>query len=748
MDDWAVFKDYKKTAWKATAIYNLERAFAAGLVWIPLALIINKKTTAALLLFPLIYFVYLVPLRLVAYIICNLDIPLICPILAFASTLSSLAVVVGDPLIYFLDGVLPPGIIPADKPKFFNFDVIVYLKKPPEAAEPPAAEEEEAYSPAHLQENSLRKGFQDIPSASSPIKSEEMGNDSGSDYAASVMVESLIKQAVLLELEDSEESEEKAHFLWEQALKIGNLSKHDKLLCHYYLGAYYQGKENLIEAIRHLEAVVAADPELTSLVEEDPGLRAAQRNDLYKSLSAAYQFYARTTVKETQGVDGAIRYMEEKLGIIGRMAAPSLLVELASYYGLTGRHGKAREIFREAAQAPTYGSEFQEKAKASAVEFLSEDVPPEASEKSEEIVKQEPAPVFGELETKRRSPAIKWAFIGLVGIGAIVGSVLVLMPSQYKEYFKKAQEAYRSGNYAEALTLANLAKEKKTTTELMNLETEVRYQIKQIEARQAAERLQREYDDLYQKARAAFGGRDFAGALNYANLAAAKKSTQEVDSLIRRSRLALDGQRAREEQEAQRAGDEAAFQLARQLDTELGYAEYLRAYPEGRYRSLAERLQTFLRSKQAQNQSTAVQGPVPIAQPTTTPGTASQPQASDYWNDLKSELERAVGYLEQRTSATAPSARTYQDQRRVRQEWQTALNRSLTAANESLRKALGIAQKMTNREPQHLITKWRSGIQQVRNYLSYMNGESRSYQLQQRLINEIKNYIARQVVRE
>lgn len=732
-------EDYKKTAWKITFIYNLERSLSAGLTWIPIGLLINGKTTASLLLLPLIYFTIMVPIRVVAYYLVKFNVPVLGPAMALIAWFCSLIIVVGDPLLFVLHKILPAGYIPIEKPRFFHFDVIVYLTKPDEPVEFPP--EEEAYSTPYAPAGHVQENLNEEPASASRIMGA--GDDIGSDYAQSVMTESLIKQAVLLELEDSEESREKAHFLWEQALKIGNLSKHDKLLCHYYLGAYHQGKENLVEAIRHREAVVVADPELTSLVEEDPGLRAAQRNDLYKSLSAAYQFYARTTVKEAQGVEGAIRYMEEKLGIIGRMAAPSLLVELASYYGLTGRHRKAREIFREAARAPTYGSEFQEKAKASAVEFLSEDAPAEASEKSEEIVKQEPAPVFGELETKRRSPALKWALIGLIGIGAITGSVLVLMPSQYKEYFKKAQEAYRSGNLAEALTLANLAKEKKTTTELMNFETEVRYQIKQIEARQAAERLQRDYDDLYQKARAAFGGRDFAGALNYANLAAAKKSTQEVDSLIRRSQLALDGQRAREEQEAQKAGDEAAFRLARQLDTELGYAEYLRAYPEGRYRSIAEKLQSFLRSRSAQNQSTAVQNPIPIAQPKTTPGTASPPQASDYWNDLKRELEQAVGYLEQRTSATAPSARTYQDQRRVRQEWRSALNRSLSAANESLSKALGIAQKMTNREPQNLITKWRSGIQQVRNYLSYMNGETRSYQTQQRLISEIKNYITR-----
>jgi hypothetical protein len=620
MADWTLIKEFKKTDWAATAIYNFERAFAAGLVWIPLTLIVNKETTASFLLFPLVYFVYLVPLRLVTYFVCNLNIPLVCPILGFLAMFGSIAVVVGDPVVYLLYRVLPAGIIPVLKPKFFHFDVIVFVTKT-KIPEDFHADEGVTYAPdppgGHLQED-----FANLSSPVSTARTTSAANEIGSDYAQSVMTEGLIKQAVLLELENSEESREKAHFLWEQALKIGNLSKHDNLLCHYYLGAYHQGKENLVEAIRHREAVVVADPELTSLVEEDPGLRAAQRNDLYKSLSAAYQFYARTTVKEAQGVEGAIRYMEEKLGIIGRMAAPSLLVELASYYGLTGRHGKAREIFREAAHAPTYGSEFQEKAKASAVEFLSEDVPAEASEKSEEIVKQGPAPVFGELETKRRSPAIKWALIGLVGIGAIAGSVLVLMPSQYKEYFKKAQEAYRSGNYAEALTLANLAKEKKTTTELTNFETKVHYQIKQIEARQAAERLQREYDELYQKARAAFGRRDFAGALDYARLAMGIKRTAEIGTLVRQIRSARSQQQEKESQKTLISSDDAAYQLAVQLNTERSYSEYIQAYPKGKNTLAAEIQLATLQGRRERAQLAAQSNSVPMPQSSGVTGTA------------------------------------------------------------------------------------------------------------------------------
>ena len=453
MSDWTLVKDFKKTDWKSTAIYNLERAFAAGLVWIPLTLIVNKETTASFLLFPLVYFVYLVPLRLIAYFICNLNIPLLCPILSFCSMFGSIAVVIGDPLVFLLFRILPRGYIPVENPKFFQFDVIVYVMKVEKEAQPEYSQSEGSETQAY---STSRRAEESPASFVAPTTASEdgLGNEApGVSFADSVVANSLIDQAVVLEANGDSGSAEKAHILWEQALRMGGLSPRNELLSHYYLGPYYQQRESLAEAIKHNEKVAIADPNLTFLGESDETVRDLLRADLFKSLTAAYQFYARTTIKEREGIESAIGYIERKLGIIGKMAAPSLLVELACLYGLEGRHQKAREAFGRAVEAPTYGSDFQEQAKKSAADYLAEEAHAETeTRKAEEpaqkktaIVSQEDPLFLGNEEIKKGSPALKWAGGGTVGVGAIVGLFLVLMPNPYKEYFTKAQEAYRGG---------------------------------------------------------------------------------------------------------------------------------------------------------------------------------------------------------------------------------------------------------------------------------------------------------------
>jgi hypothetical protein len=621
-------EDYKRTAWKITLIYNLERSFAAGLTWIPLTLLVNGKTTASLLLLPLIYIMFLVPIRVLAYYLVKFNVPVLGVAAGLASWFCSLVVVVGDPLIYVLHKVLPPGYIPIEDPKLFHFDVIVYLTKPEGVDDPSSPDiSEPVASPTPVNTNSadnFRRAVIDPLRTLPP--SESVSGSGAPGFVESVMTKSLIEQAVLLEVEGGQESREKARALWEQALKIGGLSARDELLCHYNLGSYYQDREDLDKAIGHHERIAVSDPGLSFLGESDQTIVAMARDDFFKSLSAAYQFYSRTAIKEREGLEAATAYLERKVKILGDAAAPSVLLELGLYYGMAGNPGQASKTIRLALDAPDYGSEFQKKAKASALDFLREEAKEEPAQEAPKGGPKEEVKLQLGAEPKAAKPAaFKWVLGGLLAVSAVVALVVLLLPSAYKEYYKKAQESYNRGDFAGALTLANLAKEKKATADVLNLETEIRHMIQEQEARAERKKRQDEYDDLYRRAVRAFDQRNFAEADNFARLAAERMATPEINSL--RSRI----QRTRAEQEQAEQSrrlaeaDDAAFQLANRLDTQAGYEEYLRSYPDGEYREAASRRISYLTRLSSQTQAAPPSSPVPVPETPQASNFASRP---------------------------------------------------------------------------------------------------------------------------
>ena len=96
----------------------------------------------------------------------------------------------------------------------------------------------------------------------------------------------------------------------------------------------------------------------------------------------------------------------------------------------------------------------------------------------------------------------------------------------------------------------------------------------------------------------------------------------------------------------------------------------------------------------------------------------------------------------QRTSATAPYSRIYQEQRRLRQAWRLELNKSLAAAENALNQALIIARKIADRKAESSVLNWRSRLQRVRTQLT-LNGEQTSYRTQRSIVTDIQNSIAR-----
>jgi HEPN domain-containing protein len=553
MSKWSFKEDFKKTDWKATLIYNLERAAAAGIVAIIIGLFLGEKIKIIYVLFgpivwPLVYITILLPLGLVTIWLSNQGVPFI----GLVTFVISFSVFVGDPLVWFANIVLPPRIIPVEKVKFINFALIVFLMKP---------------EPGELDESMEVSTFDSVQSADiqpdsklvQPLNISQRteagprtpGLEQDPGYAESVITKSLIDQAVLLEAKGDEESIEKAHILWEQALKIGGLSARDDLLCHYYLGPYYQSKENLAEAIKHNERIAISDPNLTFLNERDDTVRILLRADLYKSLSAAYQFHARTAIKEHEGLKSAIGYIERKLRIIGSMAAPSLLLELGSYYGLAGASG----TLERALEAPSYGSEFQEAAKTSASDFLKEEAAAKATiYNRDEISKAEKPLILDTEAAAKKSPAMKWAIGGVMGVAAVFAFILLLQPSQYKKYYSKAQEAFKNGNYSEALTLVNLAKEEKSTTETNSLDSEIRQKFRDIEVLAEQQKKQKEYETYYRKALDSYNAGNYDDSLRFAQRASEYSSTQDLKRLTNNIQTRIREQRQRE-QDAQRVAE-------------------------------------------------------------------------------------------------------------------------------------------------------------------------------------------------
>jgi hypothetical protein len=149
--------------------------------------------------------------------------------------------------------------------------------------------------------------------------------------------------------------------------------------------------------------------------------------------------------------------------------------------------------------------------------------------------------------------------------------------------------------------------------------------IQEQEARAERKKRQDEYDDLYRRAVRAFDQRNFAEADNFARLAAERMATPEINSL--RSRI----QRTRAEQEQAEQSrrlaeaDDAAFQLANRLDTQAGYEEYLRSYPDGEYREAASRRISYLTRLSSQTQAAPPSSPVPVPETPQASNFASRP---------------------------------------------------------------------------------------------------------------------------
>lgn len=745
-DDWSFKQDLKNTSWKLTLIYNLQRAFAAGITWVPLSLIINQETTASLLLFPIIYLIFLVPISLIVYLLARIGVPFV----GLIEILLSLAVVVGDPLVYIAHKILPPGIIPVEKPKFLNFNIFIFVTMP---------EDKGGFEQEHEHDFKRAQGRHEVARPVLSISDlDEIGSSQNVGLVESVMAKSLIDHAVLLEAENNQESSEKALPLWQQALKIGGLSVRDELLCHYYIGGYCRAVENVPECIKHYEKIASADPDLLFLNEPEETIRYLTRADFYKSLSAAYQFYAKTVIKEYEGVEAAIGYLENKVENLRGMAAASLLLELGLYCELVGYSAKAKETFKKVLAAPTYGAKCQEEARDTAAKLLQEAGTDLVSQNCQEDTEIQMKTVGLDLNEVIVSRPKKWAkILVLAGFSVVVlGAALAfLVQSPYRKHIKEAKDLYNSGRFREAMASVEKAGVRKRTAELASLEKELVARINEQKERERQAALMREYDSFYRSALTALQSRNFEEARSFALLARERMVTPQINSLLeqaeRQLRLQQEIAEQRHQREIQRqraAADNAAFRAAISSGTEEGYNQYLQAYPDGHYASDARRRLAILQKQAAQRA---------VSLPLSQDSVASQNKPAPVQNQqaiesrMRNSLKVALRRLEYRQTPStprrpgAPTVEISRAREREKSLWMDRTVRSIEAGLAALREALADAEKIANQNAIEMITRWVEITENAREQLVSKKAlsDTNSFNNQRQVVEEIRLFLYR-----
>jgi hypothetical protein len=128
MSDFSIRRDWKNIDWKITLQYNVFRSLCATPVWLLLFFLSSKHFVWQMLLFPVIYFAFWLPLGFITGWLARIGIPVI----GILSIVCSLVIVVGDPVVWIISKI-KPDLVPVDCPKFLDFHLIVFVVKNPEA---------------------------------------------------------------------------------------------------------------------------------------------------------------------------------------------------------------------------------------------------------------------------------------------------------------------------------------------------------------------------------------------------------------------------------------------------------------------------------------------------------------------------------------------------------------------------------------------------------------------------------------
>ena len=124
-------RDWKNIAWKETVQFNVFRSICAIPPWLLLTYLSSKHFEWVMFLFPVVYFAIFLPMGLVFGWLARIGVPF----MGLISIISSIVIVVGDPIVWIISKI-KPDLVPVEKPKFFDLSLIVFALKNPDAIPP------------------------------------------------------------------------------------------------------------------------------------------------------------------------------------------------------------------------------------------------------------------------------------------------------------------------------------------------------------------------------------------------------------------------------------------------------------------------------------------------------------------------------------------------------------------------------------------------------------------------------------
>jgi hypothetical protein len=372
---------------------------------------------------------------------------------------------------------------------------------------------------------------------------------------------------------------------------------------------------------------------------------------------------------------------------------------------------------------------------------------PSRSEEKE-VRKKPPGLDFGQALDRAPRRWMKMLLWAVPVVAAIVALVLLAGPSPYRKYYKQALESHGKGNYDQALALVDLAKAKKNTLDLSSLEQTIRARMQEQKEREEQAIKQAEYDKYYRSAQEALNNGNYLEAESNAQLARERIATGQVVSLLAQADAKIQEQRERDYQNQQAAADDAAFQIAHNLGNTASYYEYLRAYPEGRNAAAARNKIALLREQVVQGpvpvSERLINAPIQQYQ---TPNPVPRYTVADLRNALGNALRRLE---ERQSASTprrpnAPTVDISKAWLREKNIWEEKTIRSLDLALSEFRNAAIIAESISSQETRNLINKWMAQIGNTRKQLVSKNlfSNESSFTNQRRIIKEMINFLNR-----
>jgi len=115
--------NFNEVAWKETAILNLSRSVAAGIMWFLICWVGFNVASFVWLFFPVQYLLVLAPIGVLCSYLAR-----VIPFVGLITLVLAVLIVVGDPIIFAITQ-LKPGLLPVGNYSPFNFVLVIYLLK-------------------------------------------------------------------------------------------------------------------------------------------------------------------------------------------------------------------------------------------------------------------------------------------------------------------------------------------------------------------------------------------------------------------------------------------------------------------------------------------------------------------------------------------------------------------------------------------------------------------------------------------